>query len=314
MLVTLTKLIAPVVPFVSETLYQNLVVRGASLPRKRAEESVHLTDYPQADESLIDSELSAEMNALLKLVSLGSALRNQVKIKVRQPLAELVVQPGSDVERRAVERFSGQIIEELNIKKVRLHDPAAGPLLSFEYKLNPKVAGPKFGPRLAEVQAALNKLDAQSKSMVSQELSELFAAGKSVMLTLADRTNVTVDPGDVWILPKTDKGFAGLADRGTQMLLDARISPELAREGMAREVVRQVQNCRKEAALNMEDRIALYLGADGKLAEAIAEHKDYIAAETLVAQWSEALLGGGAFHIEVKVEGQSLIIELRKAS
>ena len=100
----------------------------------------------------------------------------------------------------------------------------------------------------------------------------------------------------------------------TAIELDARITPELAREGMAREVVRHVQNCRKEAELNMEDRIVLYLGADGKLAEAIAEHKDYIAAETLVNRWSDVALGDGAFHVDVKVEGQPLVIELGKAT
>ena len=105
--------------------------------------SVHHLPYPAADETLIDTALSAEMDALLGLVTLGSAARNQVKIKVRQPLAEVTIQPGSDVERRAVERFADQICEELNIKKVTIHDPAAGPLLRLQLKPNPKNLGPK---------------------------------------------------------------------------------------------------------------------------------------------------------------------------
>ena len=95
------------------------------------------------------------MNALLRLVSLGSAARNAVKIKVRQPLAELKVQPAGDADRRAVERFADQIIEELNVKKVTLHEPASGPLLNFEAKPNMKTLGPKLGPRLKDVQAAI---------------------------------------------------------------------------------------------------------------------------------------------------------------
>src|SRR5205823_2344294 len=109
-LVTLTKLIAPVVPFLAEEMHQNL--RLAAEP-----ESVHLCDYPKNDDSLIDARLSADMAALLRLVTLGSAARNMVKIKVRQPLAELQVQPGTEADRRAVARFADQIAEELNIKR-----------------------------------------------------------------------------------------------------------------------------------------------------------------------------------------------------
>ena len=120
----------------------------------RYADSVHLCDYPIADESLIDHELSDEMDALLRLVSLGGSARNAVKIKVRQPLAEIKIQPASDIERKAVERFADQIREELNIKKVTLQDGKT-PLLTFDVKLNPKSAGPKFGPKLAAVSAAL---------------------------------------------------------------------------------------------------------------------------------------------------------------
>ena len=126
---------------------------------------------------------------------------------------------------------------------------------------------------------------------------------------------MTVEPTDVWVAAKvTEKGFAALIDRKTRLLLDARMTPELAREGMAREVIRHVQSSRKEAGRDMEDRIELYLGTDGKLAEAIAEHRDYIGSETLVAKWATGPLGDGAFHTEVKVEGQALAIELRKFS
>jgi isoleucyl-tRNA synthetase len=306
-LTTLSKLCAPIIPFLTEAMHQNLSVKGMARPeRQRPEISVHLCDYPAADESLIDARLSEDTDALLRLVSLGRAVRNVARIKVRQALMELKIQPGSDADRRAVERFAQQMKDELNVKRITVHDPAARPLLSFEYKLNPKSAGPKFGPLLSQVQAALTRLAAE------RDLSEVFARGESVIQTLLGGTAVTVEPADVWVLPKTEKGFAGLADRGTQLLLDARVTPELAREGMAREVVRHVQSSRKEARLNMEDRIELYLAAQGKLAAAIAEHKNYIAGETLVAAWSAKLLGDAAFHTQVKVEGEPLVIELRK--
>jgi isoleucyl-tRNA synthetase len=308
-LTTLAELCAPVIPFLTEAMYQNLVVGGAG---GDVPPSIHLRDYPTPDAALVDDRLSQDLDALLRLVSLGRAARNVVKIKVRQPLAELKIMPGSDADRRAVDRFADQMKDELNVKQITVHEPAHGPLLSFDYKLNPKSAGPKFGPKLAQVQDALNKFVGYTRTHVAHELEELFRTGQSLTLSLPDLDQVTLEPADVWVLPKTDKGFGGLADRGTQLLLDARVTPELAREGMAREVIRHVQQARKDAELQMEDRIELYLGAAGDLAAAIEQHRDYIAGETLVGRWSAKPLGAGSFRKEVKVEGQSLVIELRK--
>src|SRR5262249_2763444 len=144
-LVTLAKLFAPVTPFLSEAIFQNLRAGGD-------QESVHLCDYPVAEAALIDEPLSADMEALLRLVALGSAARNASKMKVRQPLAELKVLPKDDADRRAVKRFAEQMVEELNIKQVSLHEPSAGPLLQVETKPNLKTLGPKLGQRLKEVQ------------------------------------------------------------------------------------------------------------------------------------------------------------------
>src|SRR5207302_4700368 len=216
-------------------------------------------------------------------------------------LAGLRVQPGNDADRRAVERFGDQIEEELNIKKVTLHDPAKGPLLQFDVKLSMKTAGPKLGPRIKDVQEALAQADPAA-------IAEKVQAGQGVEIA-----GVMLEPADVAVQPKTPQGWAGLADRGTQLLLDARISEPLALEGMAREVVRHVQQARKDAGLEMEDRIVLYLWTEsGQLKKAIDVHRDYIAAETLVAKWSDKPLGQGAYHAEVKVDGQPLTIELRK--
>jgi isoleucyl-tRNA synthetase len=303
-LVTLTRLCAPVVPFLTETMHQNLAGKGAG--RTDATRSVHHASFPTVDEALVDAPLSADMDALLRIVSLGSAARNLVKIKVRQPLAELKVQPGTDADRRAVQRFADQIAEELNVKKVTLHDVTTGPLLRYEVKPNLKNVGPKFGPRLKDVVAAVAAAD-------HAWVAEKVQAGRTVDLATPDGP-VTLEPSDLVVTPKTADGWAGLADRGTQLLLDARITPELAKEGMAREVIRHVQNSRKDAGLQMEDRIVLYLGTDSAtLAQAIEAHKAYVVAETLVAKWATQPLGGDAFHVEVKVEGQKLVIELRKA-
>jgi isoleucyl-tRNA synthetase len=298
-LVTLTKLFAPIMPFLSETMYQNLVVKGAG----KGPASVHLSNYPAVDSSLIDEQLSADVRALMRLRELGSAARNAVKIKVRQPLAEMKVQPAEDADRRAVERFGDQIIEELNVKAVTLHDPATGSLLRQEVRPNMKTWGPKFGRHLKDVQAAF-------AAAGSEKLATLVRKGAP--FTLGE---FTLDPADVLVSDTARDGWAGVSDRGTQVALDTRITEALAREGMARDVVRFIQDLRKQSKLEIEDRIVLYLGTESEpLRQAIEAHRDYIAGETLTTKWAAAPLGDGAHRAVVKVEGNALTIELRRAA
>ncbi|MSU77988.1 MAG: isoleucine--tRNA ligase [Gemmataceae bacterium] len=298
-IVTLAKLCTPIVPFMTEKMYHNLGEPGGA----KLAESVHLCDYPVVNETLLDADLTTDMDALLRLVSLGRSVRQNAKIKVRQPLAEMKVQPGSEAERHAVERFAEQIKDELNLKAVSLHDAKAGPLLTFEVKLNPKAAGPKFGPRLGAVQSALAKV---------ANAAEVLQAGKAITLELADES-VSIEFADVWITPRVVAGWSGLADHGTQLSLDARISLDLASEGLARDIIRNVQNTRKAADLNINDRIALRLHTgDPKIKDAIHTHRDAIASETLVSNWATDPLGVMAHHAEVKLDGAALVIELRK--
>src|SRR5262249_22955097 len=145
-----------VVPFLTEAMYQNLSRANPPLGGQSNEaESVHLCDFPEADESLIDPELSQDMEALLRLVTLGSSARNSVKIKVRQPLAEMKVQSDSEADQQAVARFADQIQDELNIRKVTLHDPNDGSLLKVEIRPNRKTIGQKFGARINEICMAI---------------------------------------------------------------------------------------------------------------------------------------------------------------
>ncbi len=299
-LVTFTKLIAPIVPFFTERMFQNL----AQTPTA----SVHLTDYPEVDRALIDEELSSDMEALLRLVSLGSAARNLVKIKVRQPLAELRVQSAGDSDRRAVERFEDQVCEELNVKKVSLHNPDGAPLLHPEIKPNMKSLGPKFGADLNSVVAGLRALDAAA-------VADRVAKGEKFSLDCPGHINPTLEPTDVIVSYRAPDGWAGVMDRGTQVAIDARITEELALEGIARDIVRQVQELRKQSALEMEDRIILFLGTDSpRLQRAIDDHRQYIAAETLASERSSQPIGLSAHRADVKVDKEALTIELRKMS
>jgi isoleucyl-tRNA synthetase len=299
-LLTLAKLFAPIVPFLTETMYRNL--RTANMP-----ESVHLCDYPTVDTGLIDERLSCDMDRVLDLVSLGSAARNSVKIKVRQPLAEMKVQPGGESDRHAVEQFADHIREELNVKQVSLHDPSQGPLLTPEVRANPKTLGPKVGARLREVQEAIAAAD---PAWLTAKVRE----GQPFELPTPSGP-VELEPADLLVQVRAAEGWAGAIDRDTQVALDVRVTEALAGEGMAREVVRHVQNARKEADLEMEDRITLWLETSSdRLRQAIETHRDYIAAETLTSQWAGHALDGQAHRAEVKVDGQSLTIELAKAA
>jgi len=299
-LLTLTKLFAPIMPFLTEEMYQNLAA-GAE-----RQASVHHCPFPEVDASLIDETLSNDMDALLDLVSQGSAARNTVKIKVRQPLAEIKVQSDDPSHRRAVKRFEDQIKEELNLKKVTLQEHSAGPLLQVDVKPNPKTLGPKFGPRLREVQAGI-------AAAQPEWLAEQVQKGISFTIRCPDGQEATLEPADLFVTCKAPDGWAGVSDNGTEIAIDIRITEALALEGMAREVIRHVQQLRKDANLEMEDRIALYLATDSaRLRQAIETHRDYIAAETLTVRWASSPLGAGSHQASVKVDGQPLTIELSK--
>lgn len=296
-LLTFTKLLAPIMPFLTETIYRNLVDAG--------DHSIHHENYPLPDEKMIDEVLSEDMGALLHLVTLGSASRNTVKIKVRQPLAELRVLPGNDADRRAILRFADQLCEELNLKKASLHDASAGPLLVPEIKANAKNLGPRFGQRLKDVQQAILKAD-------PLELLKNSQAGAPFQLVHGAET-FDLEPADLFISLKAQEGWTGVADRDTQVALDTRITEVLALEGMARDIIRQVQDLRKKSGLEMEDRIILHLEtASELLGKSIAGHRDYIASETLVLNYS-ATAPTDAQVAQVKIETHELTITLKKA-
>ena len=212
------------------------------------------------------------------------------------------MQPGNKAERRALTRFADQLTEELNVKKVTLHEPSAGPLLRVEVKPNMKPLGPKFGPRLKDVVAAIAAAPAT-------DLAARVQRGQPFDLDVGGGRG-----GHAWSacwIGGAMEGAGGrvrlLADGETQVLLDGRITPDLAREGMFRDVVRQVQELRKKADLEMEDRIELYLASpDAELTAAIATYTSTIAAETLTVRWAPHDLDGEAARAEVKVDGKPL--------
>lgn len=307
-LLDLCRVCAPVIPFLTEVMWQNLTAHTSQRAGLHAA-SVHLTDYPTPDERLTDTVLSQDMEALFSIVRLGGAARNAAGVNVRRPLAELRVKPttavdpggiqAGEVQRRAIRRFTNLITDELNVKRVTLHDGSDG-MLARAATLNPKTAKARFKGKPEPAAAALAAMN------VDQVAAEL-QAGTFILL------GVPLGPEDVLIQDAAPEGWAGATDRGSEVMVDIRITPELRAEGIARDVVRSVQNARKDAKLDVADKIALYLGTESEvLRAAIAAHRATITSETQANEWHETPLAGSAHGATAKIDGQPLTITLRK--
>nr|HID13487.1 isoleucine--tRNA ligase [Anaerolineae bacterium] len=297
-LTTICRLLAPFVPFVTEAMYQNLV-RSVD---QDAPESVHHTDWPVADEAAVDADLLARMALARQVAGLGRSARESAGIKLRQPLARALVhlEPG-------VGELDGELValvrDELNVKRVEFVEDA-GDLVTYRLLPDNRVLGPRFGKRFPAVRAALAALD-------------LVAAVRRLRAKLPLRLEVegeelALAPEEVLVREEPREGLTVASERGVTVAVDTVLTPELVAEGLAREVVRRLQNLRKEAGFNLDDRIVTTYQAYGELAEAIEAWRDFIAAETL----SLELRGGppeeGATVGEDRVSGHLLRLGVRK--
>ncbi|MCC7291053.1 MAG: isoleucine--tRNA ligase [Phycisphaerales bacterium] len=300
-LTTLNRLLAPIMPFLSETMYQNLVARQTP----GAAESVHHTPFPQADAARVDRELSAQVAALLKIVSLGRAARKSADLKTRQPLAELIVASADETKRRAAELFRDHLLEELNVKAVSLRDSAAD-LLRVTAAANMKYVGAKFGKQTAEVKKGIETADAKAMALA-------FDSGRPFMLQVGNAT-ATLEPTDVTLSKSWGDEWAGADDAGTTVLLCRKVTKELRHEGIARDIIRQVQNLRKESGLDISDRVVLSLQTDSaEIREAAATQAEGILGETLGVELTDRPLGGDSYRADVVLDEGSLTIGLRRA-
>jgi isoleucyl-tRNA synthetase len=288
-LVTFAKLMAPVLPFVTETMYQGLVVSqrsGADGPR-----SVHHEDYPEADERLIDTELERQMDAVRQTVSLGRGLRVAEGLKVRQPLAGLTVVSHDAGMRTAVEGHADLIADELNVKTVVTSEDEAS-LAHLSVKPNFRALGPRFGPEMKEAAAAIQALD-------DDAVESLLDGGSLEVL------GQTIALDDVVVEREPKEGVAVAAGDGLSVAIDTELTDDLVVEGIAREIVKAVQASRRDRGLDVSDRIVLTWSADDdRVAAAMASHGDWIASETLA---TEVVAGDGD---EVEI-AESLRMRLR---
>ena len=291
-LVNLCKCAAPMVPFITEEIYQNIVRSvDASAP-----ESIHLCDYPTADESKIDLKLESDMEEVLDIVVLGRSARNGSNRKNRQPLAVMYVKAD-----HALDSYYVDIIrDELNVKKVEFTDNVSS-FINYKFKPQLKTLGPKFGRYLGEIKTALSELDGHAA------YDALDTAG--VLKLTISTGEIELSKEDVLIETEQREGFYTLTDSGVTVALDTNLTPELIEEGFVREIVSKIQTMRKDSGFEVMDRITVHLGGNDKLAEIAAKNEAEISKIVL----SDSIVNDGAAGgKEWDMGGEKLTIAVEK--
>ena len=298
-LTTMAKVCAPFVPFLSEDLHRNLTGPIAGAP-----ESVHLCDWPNADEALVDERLSEEMQAVRDVVSLGLSTRAMHKLKVRQPLQAAEVVLGKTKLADRLSAYVHLIEEELNVKELHFIADASGRVV-FEIKPNYRQLGPRFGKRMPMVRKALDGADPDA-------VRSALASGEEFQLELPDGDMVALSSELVEVSVKAESGFAASGGSVGTVILDTRLTDALVSEGIARELVSRIQTMRKEQQLDFTARIELQIAGDPALLAAGEAHADTIGAETLA---SSVTIGGAPLENAIVYEGavdkRSVVLRIR---
>ncbi len=292
-LTTLIKVLAPITPFVTEVMYQNLV-RGMD---NSAPESVHHCTWPEVDETAIDQSLLDQMDLARRIASLGLGARGSVNIKVRQPLARALAHVGQAVS--LSDELAAIVIDELNVKSLEFVSEA-GELVSYKLLPNLKLLGPKLGKLIPAVRQAISEADADV-------LVAKIEAGENVTLQ-AGGQEIELAPDELLIQTEPGEGLAIAADKVLTVGIDVVITDELAAEGMAREFVRRIQNMRKDAGFDISDKITIYYQAEGTVHRVFESWADYIKAETLAVSVGHQLIPEAAFQRKEKVEGLDVML------
>jgi isoleucyl-tRNA synthetase len=286
-------MLAPFTPFLADEIHRNLSDGGAA-------PSVHLRDFPAADGALADPELERGMEAVRLTVELGRAARAQAKAKVRQPLRRAVI-VANEAERAAIEARADLVRAELNVKELDFVSDESE-LVSYELKPNYRSLGPRFGKRMPQVAAAIEALE-------PARVAEVMASGNGVGINIEGDEHQLV-PEDITLALQPLEGYEVEAEAGHAVALQLELDDELRREGLAREIVHAVQNARKDAGLEITDRIALTLAGDPDLLTAARAHQEYLAAEVLA---TSVAYDDGADGATAKIDGRELKIGVSRA-
>ena len=298
-LTTVARLLAPFTPFLAESMYRNLVATSVT----GAPDSVHLDMWPEVDESAIDEQLSADVALVQRMVSLGRAARQQADLRVRQPLAEAVLVPRNESERDALTRLADQVADELNVKTVTV--VATDERLRYSLRPNLPVLGPRFGAALGPLRQAIASADAA-------ETARRMRAGEPLQIGDYELT-----AGDLLVGVEASEGWSAAEEAGYVALVDATITADLESEGLARELVRRLQDLRREADLEVTDRVRVVWRGDTVIGKVFADHGPTIAEEVLALSLDagdgpDAPAPAG-ISTEVDIEGHTVTLALQKA-
>ena len=293
-LVTVAKTAAPMIPFMTEDIYQNLV-RNLD---PTAPESIHLCDFPVANEQHIDKELEDNMEAVLKIVVIGRACRNTANIKTKQPIGKMYVKADF-----ALSEYFVEIIEdELNVKSVEFTEDVSA-FTSYTFKPQLRTVGPKYGKYLKQIQQTLASLDG------NQAMAKLKAEGALKLDNISDE--VVLCEEDLLISMAQKEGYVSDSEGGVTVVLDTNLTPELIEEGMVREIISKLQTMRKEADFEVTDRIHVTYSGSDKVGEIFEKYGENIKTVVLADTVTEGMTDG--YQKEWKINGETVLLGVQKA-
>jgi isoleucyl-tRNA synthetase len=299
-LTTLCQLLSPFTPFVVETMYQNLVKSiDADAP-----ESVHHQDWPVVDQNLLDENLLAEMDMAIHAASLGRSARNSSNVKLRQPLAKAMVVADARQQVR-LERLSDIVLDELNVQELAFLREASD-LVHYEINLLPQLLGRKHGRLFPKLRKAVAEMDAAP-------LAHALQAGQSFTVSL-DETEIEVLPEEAEVRMRAREGLAVAEGAGIVVGIDTKLTPELVQAGLARDIVRRIQDARKNAGFEIEDRIVLSYQASETLSEVFETQGAYIAAETLADEMRAAAPDADSHADSFVLDGQEVTLGVKRVN
>jgi len=292
-LVTVAKAAAPMIPFMAEDIYRNLVCENDPA----APASVHLCAFPEANEAYIDTALETAMDSVLQIVVQGRAARNGAACKNRQPLGKMYVQMDGSLD----EYCTAIIADELNIKSVEFITDAAA-FMSYSFKPQLKTVGPKYGKQLNDIRTALSELDGNAAK------AELDAKG-AITLNLASG-DVTLYTEDLLIETTQTEGYYTVSERGITVAIDTRLTPELIEEGFVREVVSKLQTMRKEAGFEVMDTISVYVTGNETVEQLVSRNWASIGSDVMATALTTGATAG--YVKEWNINGETVTLAVEK--
>ena len=294
-LVKTIKTAAPFIPFMTESIYQNIVRRIDS----KAPESVHLCDFPESDEKMIDPELERKMDSVLQIVVLGRSARNGSNIKNRQPLNTMYVKCDQELD----SFYTDIIKDELNIKNIDFTDAVDG-FVTYIFKPQLKTVGPKYGKQLNEIRNALSSLDGNAAK------ADLDANGELVLDLQSGKVTLSAD--DLLIEATQKEGFYTVSDRGITVAIDTKLTDELIEEGYVRELVSKIQTMRKEAGFEVMDHITVTVSGSEKVCNIALKKSSDITGDTLSDSLVNADAPDGSYSKEWEINGEKVTVSVKK--